>query len=147
MEIKAARANPFQVDPSLLGYTDRHQVDADQAFRIYKMKKAYLAALFFVVAIGFSANSSAVTVKGMISCRVWLKNHAAKVAPSSMLADNAWLVGYLSGVAVARNIDFLKGVDDSTIQTWMHNYCSSHPSDLVGYAADALSVELVKRMH
>ena len=63
------------------------------------------------------------------------------------VAQNAWLHGYLSGVAVARNIDFLKGVDENAIQIWMNNYCSSHPSDLVGYAADALSVELAKRMH
>jgi hypothetical protein len=112
------------------------------------MKKAYWAALFFAFAFGFSAYGNAVTVKGMKNCGVWIKSHAEQPAPSmNALADNAWLVGYLSGVAVARNIDFLKGVDDKTIQTWMHNYCSSHPSDLVGYAADALSVELVKRMH
>jgi hypothetical protein len=29
----------------------------------------------------------------------------------------------------------------------MDNYCSSHPLDLIGYAADALSIELKKRMH
>jgi hypothetical protein len=112
------------------------------------MKKAYFAALFSAFAVGLSANSNAVTVKGMKSCTAWLKGHAEQASPSKyMLADNAWLLGYLSGVAVARNIDFLKGVDDTTIQSWMHNYCSSHPSDLVGYAADALSVELAKRMH
>ena len=112
------------------------------------MKKVHAAVLFFAIAIGFSSNGNAVTVKGMKNCGVWLKSHAEQPAPSTnALAENAWLVGYLSGVAVARNIDFLKGVDDNTIQTWMHNYCASHPSDLIGYAADALSVELVKRMH
>jgi hypothetical protein len=112
------------------------------------MKNALPSGLFFAFLIGFSANGNAVTVKGMKNCGAWVKSHAEQPAPSmKALADNAWLVGYLSGVAVARNIDFLKGVDDNTIQTWMQNYCSSHPSDLVGYAADALSVELVKRMH
>jgi len=112
------------------------------------MKEVHLVALFIVFAIGFSANSNAVTVKGMKSCGAWVKNHAKQSPPSlSAAVDNAWLDGYLSGVAVARNIDFLKGVDESIIHIWMNNYCSSHPSDLIGYAADALSVELKNRMH
>lgn len=111
------------------------------------MKKVLLVALFFSFAIVFSANSNAVTVKGMKICGAWLKSHAGQPSPSlRAVADNAWLDGYLSGVAVARNIDFLKGVDEDTIHTWMNNYCRSHPSDLIGYGADALSVELVKRM-
>jgi hypothetical protein len=112
------------------------------------MKILLLVALFFALSTGFSANSSAVTVKGMENCRDWVKSHAEQPAPSlDMHIDNAWLAGYLSGVAVARNIDFLHGVDDNIIGSWINNYCRNHPSDLVGYAADALSVELVKRMH
>lgn len=112
------------------------------------MKNALPAALLFAFLIGFSANGNAVTVKGMKDCGAWVKSHAGQSAHSlNMYADNAWLDGYLSGVAVARNIDFLKGVDENVIHIWMNNYCSSHPSDLLGYAADALSVELVKRMH
>jgi hypothetical protein len=112
------------------------------------MKKVLLVASFFSFAAGFSANSNAVIVKGMKNCGAWLKSHAEQPAPSlNAVADNAWLDGYLSGVAVARNIDFLKGVDEDTVHIWMNNYCHSHPSDLVGYAADALSIELVKRMH
>jgi hypothetical protein len=112
------------------------------------MKNPLPATLLFAFLIGFSANGHAVTVKGMKNCVAWLKSHSEHAPPSqNTFADNAWLDGYLSGVAVARNIDFLKGVDDNVIQSWMSNYCSSHPSDLIGYAADALSVELVKRMH
>ena len=109
--------------------------------------KIPLAALFLALATGFSANCGAVTVKGMKNCVAWLKSHSEHAPPSqNTFADNAWLDGYLSGVAVARNIDFLKGVDEKVIHLWMNNYCSSHPSELIGYAADALSVELVKRM-
>ena len=118
-----------------------------QIYRTNEMKRVILAALFFCFAAGLPANSNAVTVKGMESCGAWLKNHAEQPAPSmNSVADDAWLDGYLSGVAVARNIDFLKGVDDTTVQSWMSNYCGDHPSVLVGYAADAFSVELVKRM-
>lgn len=112
------------------------------------MKNALLLVLFFAYAAGFSANSNAVTVKGMESCGAWVKNRAGQPAPSrSAKVDSAWLAGYLSGVAVARDIDFLKGVDDNTIKLWMDNYCRSHPLDLIGYAADALSIELKNRMH
>jgi hypothetical protein len=112
------------------------------------MKNALPSALVFALAGGFLSNSNAVTVKGMENCGAWVKSHAGRSPPSMIaVAQNAWLNGYLSGVAVARNIDFLKGVDENVIQKWMNNYCSSHQSDLIGYAADALSVELVKRMH
>lgn len=103
--------------------------------------------LLMVFAVGFSAASNAVTVKGMKSCDAWVKNRAEQPAPSlDAMVDSAWLAGYLSGVAVARNIDFLKGVDVNIIKSWMDNYCSSHPLDLMGDAADALSIELKKRM-
>lgn len=111
------------------------------------MKHVLLAALFFAFASGFSANGSAVTVKGMKNCGAWLKSHAGQAAPSlNTFVDNAWLDGYLSGVAVARNIDFLKDVDEKIVHIWINDYCSNHPSDLIGYAADALSVVLKNRM-
>jgi hypothetical protein len=107
--------------------------------------------LFVVIVLvgitGFSPSSHAVTVKGMEKCEAWVRNRAMQPAPSwDSRVDSAWLAGYLSGVAVARNIDFLKGVDDKLINSWMDNYCRSHPSERVGYAADALSVELKNRM-
>ena len=112
------------------------------------MRNFLLSVLSLAFAGGFSANCDAVTVKGMKRCDAWVKSHASKrTAPQARAAEDAWLLGYLSGVAVAKDIDFLKGVDDDTIQSWMIHYCRSHPSDLIGYAADALSIELVKRMH
>jgi hypothetical protein len=108
----------------------------------------YFKPLLIVFAIGFSTICNAVTVKGMKSCETWVKNRAEQPVHSlSTMVDNAWLTGYLSGVAVARNIDFLRGVDENIIMSWMDNYCSNHPLDLIGYAADALSIELKKRMH
>jgi hypothetical protein len=110
-------------------------------------KVKFLRFLLIVFAVGYSAASNAVTVKGMKSCGAWLKNRTEQPAPSlGTRVDSAWLAGYLSGVAVARNIDFLKGVDESIIKSWMDNYCSSHPLDLMGNAADALSIELKNRM-
>jgi hypothetical protein len=107
----------------------------------------FLQLLMIVLACGSSGNSNAVTVKGMKSCAAWLRSRAEQPAPSSgALVDSAWLDGYLSGVAVARNIDFLRGIDQRIIKSWMDNYCTKHPSDLMGDAADALSVELKKRM-
>lgn len=115
-------------------------------------KMKFLKLLLIVFAIGFSTTSNAVTngvtVKGMKSCAVWVKNRAEQPAPSlGAIIDSTWLAGYLSGVAVARNVDFLKGVDENTVKVWMDNYCASHPLDLVGDAADALSIELKNRMH
>ncbi len=112
----------------------------------------FLKGLSIAFAIVLSATGDAVadgvTVKGMKSCGAWVKDRAGQPAPSpNAIADSAWLTGYLSGVAVARNMDFLKGVDDNVIKLWMDNYCGRRPSDLMGDAADALSVELKNRMH
>jgi hypothetical protein len=108
----------------------------------------FLQLLLIVLVIGLPFNSNAVTVKGMKSCAAWVKNRAELPAPSlGAIVDGAWLDGYLSGVAVARNIDFLKDVDKNIIRSWMDNYCSNHPSGLMGDAADALSIELKKRVH
>jgi hypothetical protein len=106
-----------------------------------------LRLLLIAFVIGYSTAANAVTVKGMRSCEAWIKGRAEQPARAfGSKIDSSWLVGYLSGVAVARDIDFLKGVDISIINSWMDNYCSSHPLDLMGDAADALSIELKKRM-
>jgi hypothetical protein len=106
-----------------------------------------LQLLLIVFAFGFSTAGNAVTVKGMRSCETWIKDRAEQPERAfGARVDSAWLAGYLSGVAVARDIDFLKGVDESIMQSWMDNYCNSHPLDLMGDAADALSIELKKRM-
>lgn len=108
----------------------------------------FLQLLLIVFAIGFSTASHAVTVKGMRNCKAWIRSRAEQPAPSlDTIVESAWLAGYLSGVAVARNVDFLKGVDEEIIKSWMDHYCSSHPFGLMGDAADALSIELKKRMH
>jgi hypothetical protein len=110
--------------------------------------KNLLVVIVLACITGFSASSHAVTVKGMEKCEAWVRNRAMQPAPSwNSRVDSAWLAGYLSGVAVARDIEFLKGVDDKLIKSWMDNYCRSHPSERVGYAADALSVELKNRMN
>ena len=108
----------------------------------------FLQLLLIVFAVGSSTPSYAVTVKGMRNCKAWAKSRAEQPDPSvGNIVESAWLAGYLSGVAVARNVDFLKGVDDDIIKSWMDHYCSSHPLALMGDAADALSIELKKRMH
>jgi len=83
--------------------------------------------MLIVFAIGYSIPSkAAVTTMGTRPCGVWIKDHAQpKELSWSALADDAWLTGMLSGIALGLDMDFLSGAD----------------------GAIALSRELKKKMH
>ena len=86
--------------------------------------------------------SSAVSVRGAPSCGTWVKNRPNH--DWSSLVDQSWLLGYLSGVAVAGNQDFLH-TDNDSLFLWIDNYCQGNPLDHLFDAGDALAKELTRR--
>lgn len=70
-----------------------------------------------------------------------------RAQPNSWQAvgDGAWLVGFLSGIAVAKNSDFIKGTDGESILLWMDNYCRSNPLKGISDGGGALFYELKKQ--
>ena len=64
---------------------------------------------------------------------------------ASHFAYEAWLFGYLSGVAYAVNKDILKDTDRPSIELWMDNYCKANPLNKVYQGANDLYFELVKQ--
>ena len=95
-------------------------------------------------------NAHAVTTMGDRSCGNWIKSKEDKQQSNGtqwMLeaTNHTWLAGYLSGLSVAMNKDFLKTVDGDSIFLWVDNYCRENPLKTVADAAMNLMFELTKK--
>lgn len=77
------------------------------------------------------------------SCGEWIV-HREK-SDTLALGNASWLLGYVSGLAVASGRDYLSGTDNSTIYKWMDNYCRANPLRDVGSGGNALAADLAKK--
>ena len=77
------------------------------------------------------------------SCATWIIHERENEWPA--FADQSWLAGYLSGKAVANNMDFLRNTDSPSLYLWVSNYCQSHQLETIADAADELSIELARK--
>jgi hypothetical protein len=100
---------------------------------------------FIIIALLLTGEAHAVTGYGDRSCSKWIRDRAAakQQDPSEeviweQLADQTWLMGYLTGLAVARRSDYLKKPDYETLNAWIDNYCTKNPRDSLGTASTAL---------
>ena len=74
------------------------------------------------------------------SCGEWVV-HREKSATLA-LANASWLLGYLSGTAVASGKNFLPRIENSSIFKWMDTYCQANPLRDLRSGGDALAAEL-----
>jgi hypothetical protein len=108
----------------------------------------FLRLMLIVVAMMFSTNSNALIVMGNPSCGQWVKDRALQAGDQTdALINKAWLVGYLSGLATSKRINFLKNSEAESIYLFMDNYCQKNPLNYVDNGADELAADLIKRMH
>jgi hypothetical protein len=84
----------------------------------------------------------AVEVRGGPSCGSWVQERQVRDWPS--VANELWLVGFLSGLAVGSNHEILAGKDNPSLFLWVDNYCRANPLKEVADAGFALATELVK---
>lgn len=106
------------------------------------MKKTILAILAALSVL--TINAQAVTVMGARSCGNWVRDRQNEQAWST-LADEAWLVGFLSGNSVSTQKDFLAGVSAEPLYLWVDNYCRANPLNDLSDAGFYLSIELIRR--
>ncbi len=76
------------------------------------------------------------------TCGSWI---AARQIPGGeqRLADEQWVVGFLSGVGsmkYATALDPLHGVDAEGVWAWIDDYCRSHPLDHISVASGAFTL-------
>jgi len=104
-----------------------------------------------------SGSSFAVTVRGASSCGAWIlhRNALRQIEQSAQIglndnafdhlaalrdevADEQWILGYLSGIVSATGKDSLKQTDGNSIVFWIDNYCSQNPINKLYDAGDEL---------
>jgi hypothetical protein len=112
-----------------------------------------LFALFIIIALLLTRETCAVTEIGDRTCSKWNRDRTAAKQPNpsadviwEQLVDETWLMGYLSGLAVARHSDYMKKPDYDTLNAWVDNYCAKNPGVRLGTASLGLAKELEKKM-
>jgi hypothetical protein len=114
-----------------------------------KTRIAYAAALVLALA---ASSAQAYAIRGNPSCGNWVEVRAkAASAPAgsseswSALTEQMWLLGYLSGLAVGAKSDFLRTLDNDTINVYTDNYCRANPLKNLADVGYALALEAGKR--
>jgi len=69
------------------------------------------------------------------SCGTWTQDINNLFARS---LDQQWVLGYVSGVAYAINLNLVGRADPGAVTSWIDNYCASHPLDPLAFAANRL---------
>jgi hypothetical protein len=74
---------------------------------------------------------------GLSSCGTWTADRSAQGIPA--LLDEAWVLGFLSGVGFEAFFDPLNGMDAEGVWAWVDNYCARNPISPIVDAAKALT--------
>lgn len=90
---------------------------------------------------GAAPLARAAEARGTPSCGEWIAHR--KKSDTLALSNTSWLVGYLSGLAIGAGKDFLPGTDNTSIFSWMDNYCRSNPLKDVASGGLALMAEMM----
>lgn len=109
------------------------------------------APLYAMVLLAFCSSADAagrvVYGAGAISCAEW-QDYRTSGGRVAKLQAESWVDGYLSGFNVgSQTADFLRNKpNDIALYTWLDNYCSTRPLDMLVIAVDRLRDDLVARM-
>lgn len=98
-------------------------------------------AVVFIAMSALSAN--AVIVRGGPSCSDWLMDRQTSNGNGSY--NEFWLLGYLSGMAVASNTDVLRNTTNGSLMSWTDNYCRTNSLHNLEQAGGELFYELKRQ--
>jgi hypothetical protein len=102
-----------------------------------------LAAALAVTAIQASAQN--VTVRGSGTCQAYLD--AKRNSVQEAVKDLNWLLGYMSGLAVATQVNILGNGDNAeSMLNWVDAYCQRYPARYLSDAGDLYYRFLKERM-
>ena len=95
-----------------------------------------LSVLSLVVGIGTADAEFVYMGHGTRSCGSWTIDR--RTASRTELADESWILGFLSGVGYeGAGLSPLNDVDAKDVFGWMDNYCRAHPLDDIEKAGEA----------
>ena len=106
-------------------------------------KKTVSMVLSVLISCAAIGDAQASAIRGSRSCGTWIKDRAD--TKWLALAEQDWLLGFLSGMAFYSSKDILNGTDNESIFLWVDNYCRANPLKSLYHAGDELFDELVKQ--
>jgi hypothetical protein len=87
-------------------------------------------------------------VRDAPSCAEWAKYSAAQAGSadkSTQSSQQAWLIGYLAGLAAATETEIPAKISNETLYAWMDHYCSENPQAMVSNGAGMLVLGLKEK--
>jgi hypothetical protein len=100
-----------------------------------------------VAAFLWTGTAQAATSMGVRSCGKWVAAHSEpRGGTVDQIAVEAWLVGFLTGLAMESEKDILKDVDAPSIFLWTTNFCKANPLAGTDEAGYKLFLELSKKL-
>ncbi len=107
------------------------------------MNKIIYTLLTIITFSFITTNATAgAEARGSRSCGVWI---ADKVDIIQSHDNESWLIGYLSGLAIASDKNILFNIDNPTLILWTDNYCRNNPLKQLYDAGIVLFYELKKQ--
>lgn len=107
--------------------------------------KIVLLSILLITSMLMNAHS-ATTLIGTRSCSDWIKSKSTEKSLNfTKLNNEAWLLGYLSGLSSGSGKDALANTNNSSIFTWIDNYCKKNPMNSISDGGVYLFLELAKR--
>lgn len=104
-----------------------------RAFRRRVLGCALLSTMLAAAAMQASAQD--VTVRGAPTCQEYMA--AKRTSVEEAISDLKWLLGYMSGLAVATHVDILSKPDNGqSMLTWVDTYCPRYPARSLSDAGD-----------
>lgn len=108
------------------------------------MNKMFVSAVILALAMNASAKTGnkEITYLGTWDCGQW-REATRKNNESVRQGYLMWVTGFLSGTAIALDLDtMLDNISSASVASWMDNYCQKHPLDKLVAGAAQLSTEL-----
>lgn len=103
------------------------------------------AVMLAVGVLAVADPALAVIVQGSPTCSQWMKDRQDQPPGWSALANESWLIGYLSGLAVGAKTEFWdRGTDKPDpdgVYKWMDEYCRANPLKYLDEGAARLFIE------
>ena len=103
-----------------------------QALLRNMLRCGLLAAILAVAATQASAQE--ISVRGARSCQAFLD--AKRTSVPQAASDLRWLLGYISGLAVATHVDILGKDNADSMLKFVDTYCQLRPADYLSDVGD-----------
>lgn len=92
--------------------------------------------------------SEYVTMIRNVSCGDWIKEIDEKDPSDSvqswpMLTNEAWLLGYMSGLSAGKGVNVLQNTDAHSMKLFVTNHCREKPLEKISDAANLIFESLV----